>query len=62
MSLFVASLAFEQGGTAYPGIDRLGILLGSLAAGLLGYLVLRAVLARETGAPGGGDRVGGKVA
>lgn len=44
MSLFIASLAFEQGGTAYPGIGRLGILLGSLISGLLGYLVLRAVL------------------
>lgn len=44
MSLFIASLAFEQGGPAYPGIDRLGILLGSITAGMAGYLVLRATL------------------
>lgn len=44
MSLFIASLAFEQGGTAYPGVDRLGILLGSTTAGVAGYLVLRATL------------------
>ncbi len=41
MSLFIASLAFESGNSAYLGLERLGILIGSLAAGLLGYLVLR---------------------
>ena len=41
MSLFIASLAFEQGGAAYLGLDRLGILAGSLLSGLVGYLVLR---------------------
>ena len=45
MSLFIASLAFEQGATAYLGLERLGILIGSLASGLLGYVVLRATLA-----------------
>jgi NhaA family Na+:H+ antiporter len=44
MSLFIASLAFEQGGTEYPGVERLGILLGSAVAGAAGYAVLRAVL------------------
>lgn len=44
MSLFIASLAFEQGGTTYPGLERLGILAGSLAAGVAGYSVLRLVL------------------
>lgn len=44
MSLFIASLAFEQGGTAYPGVERLGILAGSLTAGLAGYVVLRVVM------------------
>jgi NhaA family Na+:H+ antiporter len=43
MSLFVGSLAFEQGGPDYAVDDRLGILLGSLASGILGYLVLKAV-------------------
>lgn len=41
MSLFIASLAFEQGSTAYLGLDRLGILIGSLVSGLSGYILLR---------------------
>jgi len=41
MSLFIGSLAFEQGGPDYVIDDRLGILLGSLISGMLGYLVLR---------------------
>jgi NhaA family Na+:H+ antiporter len=44
MSLFVASLAFEQGGSGtevYPGLERLGILAGSLVSALAGTLVLR---------------------
>jgi NhaA family Na+:H+ antiporter len=41
MSLFIASLAFEAGGNHAPGTDRLGILIGSVLSGLLGYLVLR---------------------
>lgn len=44
MSLFIASLAFEQGGTTYPGVERLGIVAGSLTAGLAGYVALRVVL------------------
>lgn len=44
MSLFIASLAFEQGGEAYFGLERLGILMGSLLSGVAGYLVLRATL------------------
>jgi len=43
MSLFVGSLAFEQGGPDYAIDDRLGILVGSLLSGILGYLVLRFV-------------------
>jgi NhaA family Na+:H+ antiporter len=41
MSLFIASLAFEQGSASYLGLERLGILLGSFLSGLLGYVVLR---------------------
>jgi len=41
MSLFIASLAFEQGDKAYLGMERLGILVGSLVCGLSGYVVLR---------------------
>jgi len=42
MSLFIGSLAFEQGGPDYAVDDRLGILAGSLVSGILGYLVLNA--------------------
>jgi len=41
MSLFIASLAFEQGATAYLGLDRLGILIGTLVSGVSGYVALR---------------------
>jgi Na+/H+ antiporter NhaA len=39
-----ASLAFDQGGAAYLGVERLGILSGSIVSGFLGYVVLRACL------------------
>jgi Na+:H+ antiporter, NhaA family len=45
MSLFIASLAFEQGGVGSVGLERLGIVVGSLLAGLAGYVVLRFCLA-----------------
>jgi NhaA family Na+:H+ antiporter len=41
MSLFISSLAFEQGGPDFAVDDRLGILVGSVLSGALGYLVLR---------------------
>lgn len=41
MSLFIGSLAFEETGVNLIFDERLGILLGSLTSGLLGYLVLR---------------------
>ena len=44
MSLFIASLAFEQGGTAYLGLEQLGILIGSFVSGLFGYVVLHVTL------------------
>ncbi len=43
MSLFIASLAFEAGGASFQGLERLGILAGSLVSGVAGYLVLRGV-------------------
>ena len=46
MSLFIASLAYEQGSTAYLGLERLGILIGSLVSGVGGYLVLYLTLNR----------------
>lgn len=44
MSLFIGSLAFEETGVDLLFDERLGILLGSVASGLLGYLVLRSSL------------------
>ncbi|MGD2112398.1 MAG: Na+/H+ antiporter NhaA [Gammaproteobacteria bacterium] len=41
MSLFISSLAFEQGGVDVVVDDRLGILVGSIVSALLGYAVLR---------------------
>ena len=41
MSLFIGSLAFEQGGPDFAVDDRVGIMAGSLLSGILGYLVLR---------------------
>ena len=46
MSLFIAGLAFEHGSGAYYAGDRLGIVIGSLAAAAVAYLVLRASLGR----------------
>ncbi len=41
MSLFIGSLAFEETGVNIIIDERLGILIGSLLSGTLGYLVLR---------------------
>ncbi|CAN2049448.1 Na(+):H(+) antiporter NhaA [Candidatus Magnetomoraceae bacterium gMMP-13] len=41
MSLFISSLAFEQGGPDFAINDRLGILIGSTLSAILGYAVLR---------------------
>lgn len=48
MSLFVGSLAFEQGGPDYAIDERLGILVGSLLSGVVGYLVLRFTCKQDT--------------
>ncbi len=44
MSLFIGSLAFEESGVNRMFDERLGIILGSVASGIIGYLILRAVL------------------
>jgi NhaA family Na+:H+ antiporter len=44
MSLFIGSLAFEETGIDRFFDERLGIILGSLLSGIVGYLVLRASL------------------
>lgn len=43
MSLFIGSLAFEATGVDLLFDERIGIIVGSLASGLLGYVVLRGV-------------------
>ncbi len=47
MSLFIGSLAFEETGVNLLFDERLGIILGSLASGILGYVVLRRSLQRK---------------
>ena len=44
MSLFIGSLAFEESGANLLFDERLGIIIGSLASGIVGYLILRASL------------------
>lgn len=39
MSLFVGSLAFVPGASEYAGMDRMGILTGSILAALIGYAI-----------------------
>jgi NhaA family Na+:H+ antiporter len=41
MSMFIGSLAFEEGGLGYGREARLGIMLGSLLSALLGFAVLK---------------------
>jgi len=47
MSLFIATLAFEGGAAGYLGVDRLGILTGSMLSGIAGYFWLRVTLRRR---------------
>lgn len=54
MSLFVGSLAFEQGGPDFAVDDRLGIMLGSIASGILGYVVLRFFAGNHRSTPASG--------
>jgi NhaA family Na+:H+ antiporter len=44
MSLFIGSLAFEESGIDKTVDERLGIMLGSLVSGVVGYLILRSSL------------------
>ncbi|GAB7533209.1 Na+/H+ antiporter NhaA [Pseudomonas sp. 3A(2025)] len=47
MSLFVGSLAFEAGVSPYAGVDRMGILTGSVLAAVLGYIVMALAAAKR---------------
>lgn len=44
MSLFIGSLAFEGGGLPFAGSERLGVLMGSGVAAVIGFLILHRVL------------------
>ncbi|MHC8298288.1 Na+/H+ antiporter NhaA [Pseudomonas sp. ZS1P83] len=48
MSLFVGSLAFVPGASEYAGMDRMGILTGSILAALIGYAVTAAASRKRT--------------
>lgn len=41
MSLFIGTLAFGSQGGDYAALVRIGVIIGSFCAGLLGYLILR---------------------
>jgi NhaA family Na+:H+ antiporter len=47
MSLFVGSLAFVPGSSDYAGMDRMGILTGSILAALIGYAVTAAASRKQ---------------
>ncbi len=47
MSLFIAGLAFAEGGAGYARIDRLGLLVGSFSCAIIGYVILRFAAARS---------------
>ncbi len=47
MSLFIAGLAFAEGGAGYARIDRLGLLVGSFACAIIGYAILRFTATRS---------------
>lgn len=50
MSIFLGGLAFQEGGSGYARADRIGIVAGSLIAGIAGYLILRRALDRADAA------------
>ena len=47
MSMFIGSLAFEETGVNLLFDERLGIIIGSLCSGTVGYLILRNSLKKE---------------
>ena len=51
MSLFIGSLTFEETGVNLLFDERLGIILGSLASGIVGYLALRFNLRTSPASP-----------
>ncbi len=60
MSLFIAGLAFEHGSGAYIAVDRLGIILGSIASAAAAWLVLWRALRPKTEASTEADAAAGE--
>ncbi len=48
MSLFIGSLAFEESGINRMFDERLGIIIGSVISGIIGFLILKFVLKKPT--------------
>ena len=48
MSLFISSLAYENEGTEYIEESRIGILLGSIIAAAMGYIILSIALKKKS--------------
>lgn len=49
MSMFISSLAFSQADDAFGDLSRLGILMGSMLAAVIGYFWLAKVLPEKQG-------------
>lgn len=47
MSLFIGGLAFDERGTEFPAMVRIGVLVGSGISGVAGYLTLRTFCQRR---------------
>ena len=47
MSLFIGSLAFEETGVNFMFDERLGIIIGSLASGIVGFMILKFSLPKK---------------
>lgn len=47
MSIFVGSLAFDPASSPYAGQDRMGILVGSFLAAIIGYLIMKVASPRD---------------
>lgn len=48
MSLFIGSLAFEQSADSPLFQDRLGIVIGSLISGIIGYVVIKSAVNKQS--------------
>jgi NhaA family Na+:H+ antiporter len=53
MSLFIGTLAFGEGSDGLGALTRLGVLIGSLASAIVGYVVLHVTLPRDRGGDSG---------